>query len=172
MLKKKKLFSRPRKLWQLARIKNENQLTNEYGMKNKTEIWRVAEMLRNWRELAKQIVSLPAERREKESKILLSKLQKYDIVKEGADVDDVLTLNLLDLLEKRLQTVVYKKGMALTAKQARQFIVHNKVTVNGEKVSSPSYLVKAMDEIKFVQGFAPKLVQQKPEPRNTREDSK
>ena len=52
--------------------------------------------------------------------------------------------------------------MSLTPKQARQFIVHNKVMVNSKKVSSPSYLTKANDEIKFVPGFAPQLVVAKP----------
>ena len=101
------------------------------------------------------------EKKEQEANILLTKLRKYGIVGPDADVDDVLALQLRNILEKRLQTVVYKKNMTLTVKQARQFIVHNKVTVNTEKVSSPSYLVKTADEIAFVPGFAPKLVQEK-----------
>lgn len=162
MLRRKKLFSRPRKTWQLARIKEEGQLVKEYGLKNMTEVWRAAELLRRWRELAKQIVSFTGEKKDKEIKILLGKLQKYAIIGADADIDDVLALELRNLLEKRLQTVIYKKGMSLTPKQARQFIVHNKVMVNSKKVSSPSYLTKANDEIKFVPGFAPQLVVAKP----------
>ncbi len=158
MLRRKKLFGRPKKPWQLARISEENQLAKEYGLRNKTEIWRASELLRNWRELAKGIVSLPSEKGAQESKILLGKLQKYGIIGADADTDEILALNLRDILEKRLQTAVYKKGLALTPKQARQFIVHNKVAVNGTKVSSPSYLVKTRDEISFVQGFKPNLV--------------
>lgn len=161
MLHRKKSFSRPKKPWQASRIKEENNLLKEYGLKTKTEIWRAAEILRRWRELAKNIVSLSAEKREGETKILLTKLQKYGIVSTDTDIDEVLALNLRDILEKRLQTIIYKKSMALTPKQARQFIVHNKVTVNGKKVSSPSHLVKTTDEISFIPGFAPKLVQEK-----------
>jgi len=161
MLRRKKAFSKPRKPWQAARIKEENELLKEYGLKNKTEIWRANQILSNWRELAKRITGLTGEKKEQEAKILLTKLQKYGIVSADADIDDVLALQLRDILEKRLQTVVYKKGMTLTAKQARQFIVHNKVTVNKEKVSSPSYFVKTADEIAFIPGFTPKLVQEK-----------
>jgi len=158
VLKRKKQFSRPKKPWQLSRIKEENQLAKEYGLRNKKELWRAAELLKNWRELAKQTVSLAGEKQEQESKILLAKLQKYGIVAAEADIDDVLALNIKNILEKRLQTLVYKNSMALTPKQARQFITHNKVTVNGEKISSPAYLVKSSDKIAFIQGFKPNLI--------------
>jgi len=163
MIRRKKAFSKPKKPWQATRIKEENELLKEYGLKTKTEIWRVNQMLSNWRELAKRITGLSGEKKEQEAKILLTKLQKYGIVSADADIDDILALSLRAILEKRLQTVVYKKGMSLTAKQARQFIVHNKVTVNKEKVNSPSYLVKSTDEVAFVGGFTPKLVQEKKE---------
>ncbi len=162
MLRQKKLFSKPKKPWQLSRIKEENQLAKEYGLRNKKEIWRAAELLRRWRELAKQTVVLAGERQASESKILLDKLRKYGVIKEDSDIDDVLALSIKDILEKRLQTIVYKKSMALTPKQARQFIVHNKVVVNAKKVSSPSYLVRVGDEVSFVTGFKPSLVAAKP----------
>lgn len=161
MIRRKKAFSKPKKPWQMTRIVEENALVKEYGLKTKTEIWRANQILSNWRELAKKITGLSGEKKEQEAKILLTKLQKYGIVGAEADVDDVLALQLRNILEKRLQTVVYKKGMTLTVKQARQFIVHNKVTVNKEKISSPSYLVKTGDEVAFVTGFTPKLVQEK-----------
>ncbi|MFH0868906.1 MAG: 30S ribosomal protein S4 [archaeon] len=162
MLRRKKAFSRPKKPWAIARMGEESILVKEYGLKTKTEIWRASEILKKWREIAKKITVMTGERKENEAKILITKLQKYGIISAEADIDDVLALTLKDILEKRLQTVVYKKNMALTAKQARQFIVHNKVAVNKEKISSPSYLVKIADEVSFVPGFKPKLVQEKP----------
>lgn len=161
MIRREKAYSRPKKPWQIVRITEENSLAKEYGLRTKKEIWRATKMLSNWRELAKKTIGLIGEKKEQESNILLNKLRKYGIIGPDADVDDVLALQLKNILEKRLQTVVYKKNMTLTVKQARQFIVHNKVTVNKEKVSSPSYLVKTADEIAFVPGFAPKLVQEK-----------
>ena len=94
---------------------------------------------------------------------MLTKLQKYGILDEKAGLDDVLSLTLRDILEKRLQTIVYRKSMSLTVSQARQFIVHNKILVNSKKVNSPSYLVKVADEIAYVSGFIPKLYTKKSE---------
>jgi len=57
--------------------------------------------------------------------------------------------NLLSLIERRLDNVVYKLGFAVSRPQARQFVVHGMVTVNGKNVNIPSYLVKVGDEIKI-----------------------
>ena len=53
---------------------------------------------------------------------------------------------MVDLLERRLQTQVYKKNYARTMKQARQFITHGHVIISGRKISSPSYLVPIAEE--------------------------
>jgi small subunit ribosomal protein S4 len=55
--------------------------------------------------------------------------------------------NLLSLLERRLDNVIYRLKMATSRTQARQIIVHGHVVVNGKKVSSPSYLVSVNDII-------------------------
>ncbi|HOD17850.1 MAG TPA: 30S ribosomal protein S4 [Candidatus Cloacimonadota bacterium] len=55
--------------------------------------------------------------------------------------------NLLQLLERRLDNVVYRLGFAVTRMQARQFVNHGHFEVNGKKVDIPSYLVKPGDVI-------------------------
>ena len=55
--------------------------------------------------------------------------------------------NLLQLVERRLDNVVYRLGFASTRRQARQLVSHAHFTVNGKKVNIPSYLVKAGDVI-------------------------
>jgi len=55
--------------------------------------------------------------------------------------------NLLQLLERRLDNVVYRLGFADSRPQARQFVRHNHILVKGERVNIPSYLVKAGDMI-------------------------
>ena len=55
--------------------------------------------------------------------------------------------NLLNLLEKRLDNVVYRLKMATTRSQSRQMIVHGLVKVNGKKVTSPSYFIQINDVI-------------------------
>lgn len=56
--------------------------------------------------------------------------------------------NLLIMLEERLDNVVYRMGLAMTRREARQLVVHNHFTVNGKKVNIPSYLVKPGDVVK------------------------
>jgi small subunit ribosomal protein S4 len=55
--------------------------------------------------------------------------------------------NLLQLLETRLDNVVYRMGFAVTRPAARQLVSHRGVTVNGKSVNLPSYAVKAGDAI-------------------------
>ena len=55
--------------------------------------------------------------------------------------------NLLTVLESRLDSVVYRMGLALTRREARQLVVHSHYTVNGKKVNIPSYRVKVGDVI-------------------------
>ena len=54
---------------------------------------------------------------------------------------------LLSLIERRLDNVVYRLGFAMTRREARQLVSHAHFTVNGKKVNIPSYLVKAGDVI-------------------------
>ena len=56
--------------------------------------------------------------------------------------------NLLIMLEKRLDNVVYRMGLSTTRREARQLVVHSHFTVNGKKVNIPSYQVKPGDVIK------------------------
>jgi small subunit ribosomal protein S4 len=56
--------------------------------------------------------------------------------------------NLLIMLEERLDNVVYRMGLAMTRRQARQLVVHGHYTVNGKKVDIPSYQVKPGDVIR------------------------
>ena len=59
--------------------------------------------------------------------------------------------NLLILVERRLDNVVYRMGFAMTRRQARQLVSHAHFTVNGKKVNIPSYLVKAGDVIEVAE---------------------
>ena len=59
--------------------------------------------------------------------------------------------NLLILVERRLDNVVYRLGLAATRRQARQLVSHGHYTVNGKRVDIPSYLVKAGDVIEVAE---------------------
>jgi len=59
----------------------------------------------------------------------------------------VTGVNMLGLLERRLDNVVYRLGIGDSRAQARQYVLHGHIVVNGEKVNIPSYRVSAGDEI-------------------------
>ena len=131
-------------------------------------------MLRNWRAQARKITGM-LEGREEAEKALISKLQKLGVLGEKVDLDDVLELDLRKVAEKRLQTVVFRQGLASSPKQARQFIVHGKITVNSGCVTSPSYWVKSSDKVTFVAGFNPQIKKKKvvkPKEENQEEPKK
>lgn len=60
--------------------------------------------------------------------------------------------NLLQLVERRLDNVVYRLGFAMTRREARQLVNHGHFTVNGHKVDIPSYLVRVGDVIEVKEG--------------------
>ena len=63
-------------------------------------------------------------------------------------------LRLVQLLEMRVDNVVYRLGFATTRRQARQFVTHGHITINGKKHNIPSTIVKVGDEIKFNDALA------------------
>ncbi|HBG15040.1 MAG TPA: 30S ribosomal protein S4 [Synergistaceae bacterium] len=66
--------------------------------------------------------------------------------------------NFLQLLERRLDSVVYRFGIGVSRNQARQFVRHGHITVNGRKVDIPSFLVKAGDVIGVHEGSRDKVL--------------
>jgi len=128
-----------------GRIEGEGKLKREYGLKNTREVWKANQLLKRARREARRLLSRGA-RGVEEGKPLLAKLAKLGVTKPEAKLDDILTLELRDLLGRRLQSVVLKRGLARSIKQGRQLIVQGYISVNGRKVSIPSYLVKAAEE--------------------------
>ena len=133
--KKKKLFDRPKKLFDRARMDEENVLIKRYGLKNKREIWKAKTAVSKLRRRAKELIG----KDEEEQKVFFEKLGKMGIVVR--DVSDVLALTEENLLDRRLQTFLFKKNMATTVKGARQLIVHKNVLVDGVVVNIPSFIV-------------------------------
>ena len=78
--------------------------------------------------------------------VLESQFRKY--FEEASRSKSVTGLKLLQILESRLDNVVYRLGLATSRAQARQLVRHGHFTVNGVKVNIPSYLTKVNDEIK------------------------
>ncbi|BAW30985.1 MAG TPA: 30S ribosomal protein S4 [Methanothermobacter sp.] len=151
--KPRKKYDTPPHPWNAERIKEENRLLSKYGLKNKKEIWKAETMIRRYRRDARHLLGLPAEQTIKEREQLLGHLKRMGILADDAKLEDVLNLTIEDVLKRRLQTMVYEKGLARTIRQARQMIIHGHITLDGSKVNAPGYFVKKGEEDKI--GFYP-----------------
>ena len=140
MIRKSKKYVKPRKAYELSRIKEENVLMTRYALKNKREIWKTLAKVNYFRSRAKDLAKSSSE----EQQVLFNKLKSMGLGVNS--IADVLDLKLENLLERRLQTVVVKKGLATTPKQARQLVVHKKVLIDGNVVNIPSYIVHVEQE--------------------------
>lgn len=141
--RRRQKYTRPRKLYDKKRIEEENEIVFKYGLKNKREIWKADSKVSAMRRRAKLLIPESDE----EKKIFFGKLNTMGL-KVGS-IADVLALTKEDLLERRLQTFVFKKGFVKTPKQARQLIVHKHVFVDEKIVNSPSFIVGAELENKL-----------------------
>jgi len=150
--KQRKKYSAPLYPWRKDRIDRDKALLKEYGLKNRKEIWKLESKLRRYAQQAKRLIgSSEEEQFKKETLQLLTKLARVGVLNKTAKLDDVLALEIRNLLDRRLQTLVFKKGLSNSTKQARQFIVHGHIFVGDKKVSAPSYIVQLNEEntIKF-----------------------
>ncbi len=137
----RKKYKKPKKLWDKQRINEEKKLKHEYGLKNMRELWVMQQELRRVRREVRKLLALPEEEQIIEAKRIMNKLDRLNILPSSASIDDVLSLNVRNFLERRLQTLVWRKGLAKTPKQARQLIVHGFISIDGRRVTSPSQLI-------------------------------
>lgn len=143
MKRKHKNYSRPKRPFDKARIDEEKEIVKNFGLKNKKEIWKAEAKIKGFRERAKKKVSAS----EEDKKLFFSKLNKIGL--KVNSIAEVLSLTKEDLLNRRLQTVVFKKNLSKSVKEARQLITHKKVLVDGEAVNIPSYIVPVEYENKI-----------------------
>ncbi|MEM0361506.1 MAG: 30S ribosomal protein S4 [Sulfolobales archaeon] len=142
-----KKWERPGHPWIKERLAKELELIGKYGLRNKREIWIAQTILREWRRKAKALLSLPPEVRAVKEKQVISKLYNMGLLEtESAVLEDVLSLDVEHVLERRLQTIVFKKGLAKSIHHARQLVVHGHIAIGGRRVTSPGYLVPRSEE--------------------------
>jgi small subunit ribosomal protein S4 len=139
-------YEHPKKLWESARITEESALKREYGLKTMRELWVMNQELKVMRREARRLLSVSEEERQRDIPKLMNKLDRLGILGRDSKLEQVLSLTIKDILERRLQTRVYKKGLAKSAKQARQLITHGFISVKGRKMDSPSYLVPISED--------------------------
>ena len=157
--KLRKKYTKPNHPWQQMRIEEERELMRDYGMKNKKELWKMVSILKNYKKRVKKLIP----RKDKQAKIeeqeLLKKAKSLNLVEKDAKIEDILGKSVRQILDRRLQTIVHKKGLASSIKQARQFVTHEHVVVNNKMVNSPSYLVRSGEErfVNLTQKMANKI---------------
>jgi small subunit ribosomal protein S4 len=140
-----KFYETPNHPYQGERISEETGLLGQYGLKNKEELWRAQSELRSYRREARKLLGR-TEADDIETREFLARLKRIGVLNEDDSLDDILSLDETDILERRLQTVVYRKGLANTTKQARQFVTHGHITVDGQRVTRPSKKVDVAEE--------------------------
>ncbi len=131
-------------MWNKQRIEEEHKLRDDYGLKNLSELWKAASEIRRIRRHIRDVLS--GNLSDSVGRDIIARLAKEGIVGENATFDDILVIKPESVLERRLQTVVYRKGLAKTLKQSRQLIAHGFIAINGRRVKSPGYIVKKLDE--------------------------
>jgi len=144
--KPKKRYKTPKFPWQKEVLQEELRLLGEYGLRNKRELWRYTTMLSKIRSNARSLLGKTAKERAEQERLLLNRLIRMGILPKEAILDDVLDLSVEDLLNRRLQTIVFKKGLAKTPYQARQFITHGHIAIGNRRVTSPGYMVSREEE--------------------------
>ncbi|MCQ2052526.1 MAG: 30S ribosomal protein S4 [archaeon] len=143
-------YDTPSHPWQGERIKAEVVFVNQYGLKNKTEVWKAQTILRNLREQSRELQARlrgDESQAKIESDALIAKCGRMGLLPlSGVTLNDILTLKEENIFSRRLQTIVYEKGMANTIGQARQMIVHGHIFMNGHKITVPGYIVNRKEE--------------------------
>ncbi|MCL5679049.1 MAG: 30S ribosomal protein S4 [Candidatus Thermoplasmatota archaeon] len=144
-----KKYSAPRHPWEKTRIDEEKEVVKKYGLKNKRELWRTQSVLESFRAQARYLqakIRYSDEMAMKQFQLMIRRLNRYSILGNNASLDDVLSLNVESILERRFQTLVVKKNLARSPKQARQLITHGHIFLNGRRVTIPGILVEGSEE--------------------------
>jgi small subunit ribosomal protein S4 len=163
--KARKQYSRPRSPWRADQLAQELYLLGTFGLRNKRELWKAQTQLSSIRKQARTLLAATEQVRLREEKKLLNSLHKRGLVTEGASLDDILTLTVEDTLSRRLQTMVFKKGMAVSPLHSRQLIVHGHVSVGDRIITIPGYEVGSAEEesVKLVAAKEAKAPEAAPE---------
>jgi len=149
--KNHKQYEKPTRKFEKERQADEVKLIVTYGLRNKREVWKSQSVLRRYRRAARDITAMSSAGAdpkvvETKRRQLLESLERMGFLAADTGIEGVLSLSVEKHLERRLQTIVYRKGLARSPKQARQFVTHGHIMVGGRKVTIPGYQVSRAEE--------------------------
>lgn len=143
-------YDTPKHPWEGARMEEERKLLERYGLKNKRELWKAQSVLRGFRRQARELqarLRTGSAQAKRETDQLLGRLVRLGLLPVGSPtLDDVLALSTEDLLKRRLEWIVFSRGLAPTAMGARKWIVHGHFSIGDHRVTRPGYLVPPAEE--------------------------
>ncbi len=139
--RQKKKYVAPKRPFDTERFEQELESIGSYGLRNKRELWRHKTELSNYRRNARMMLGLAPSERAQTEKELVDKLARIGILTEEPTLDHVLDLTLENLLERRLQTIVFRKGMAASMHHARQLVTHGHIALDDARVTTPARLI-------------------------------
>uniref|UniRef100_A0A8C5R150 Small ribosomal subunit protein uS4 n=1 Tax=Leptobrachium leishanense TaxID=445787 RepID=A0A8C5R150_9ANUR len=147
----RKTYVTPRRPFEKSRLDQELKLIGEYGLRNKREVWRVKFTLAKIRKAARELLTLDEKdpKRLFEGNALLRRLVRIGVLDEGKmKLDYILGLKIEDFLERRLQTQVFKLGLAKSIHHARVLIRQRHIRLSAVEIkgsgSSPLRVPKAI----------------------------
>merc|ERR1711927_43091 len=135
----------PRRPFEKERLDAELKLIGTYGLKNKREIWRVRLALAKIRATARTLLTKDEKDPSRifEGQALMRRMIRYGILDEDKQrLDYVLSLTLENFMERRLQTLVFKRGLAKSIHHARVLIKQRHIRVGRQIVNVPSFMVR------------------------------
>jgi small subunit ribosomal protein S4 len=145
----RKKYTTPLHPWKEDRIKSERELLKKYGLKNHKEVWKAKTYLGRHRHQARELLAKMGTKDpqvKKESDQLLLHLTRIGVLPAASSLDDVLALETESVLSRRLQTLVYLKGLSTTPDHSRQLINHGHIAINKRKLTIPGYMVTKDEE--------------------------
>jgi len=138
--------------WKQARIDEEHALKEKYGLKKvggMREIWREKSALRRHRNQAMKLigkVDTSEGHFAREKTDMVESLLRKGLLPGDAGIDDVLQITVEHMLSRRLQSVVFYKGLAPTMRSSRNLIVHGHISIGDQKMTVPGYHVLKEEE--------------------------
>lgn len=156
VIRQRRIAAHPRNPWEKDRLVKELQLLGTYGLKNKKELWTALAMARADKKQARTLlISTNNKEFVTQGRALLNRLCKNGMV-SSVDFNDeesfrsclreVLNFDLGHYLNRRLQSLVLKAGLARNIHHARILIAHKHIVIKGNIVNKPSMLVRSENE--------------------------